>query len=92
MTVSVNVEVSRREGVLRVPAEAVRGPGDDAWALVIAAGQAERRPLRVGLRGQGAVEVTAGLAEGEWVVPPSARLQPGARARPAPLAEPDRAL
>jgi len=92
MTVSVNVEVSRREGVLRIPAEAVGGQAGDTWALVIAGGRAERRALRVGLRGQGAVEVTSGLSEGEWVVPPSARLQPGARARPAPLPEPDRAL
>jgi len=92
MTVSVNVQVSRREGVLRLPAEAVRGPSDAAWALVIAGGRAERRPLTLGLRGQGAVEVTGGLVEGEWVAPPSARLQPGARARPVPLAEPDRAL
>jgi len=92
MTVSVNIQVSRREGGLRLPAEAVRGPSDAAWALVIAGGRAERRPLTVGLRGQGAVEVTSGLAEGEWVAPPSARLQPGARAHPVPLPEPDRAL
>lgn len=92
MTVSVNVEVSRREGVLRIPAEAVRGQAGDAWALVIAAGRVERRPLQVGLRGQGAVEVLGGLSEGEWVAPPGARLSPGARARPVALPEPDRAL
>jgi len=92
MTVSVNIQVARREGVLRLPVEAVRGPADAAWALVIAGGRAERRPLELGLRGQGAVEVKSGLAEGEWVAPPSARLQPGARARAVPLPEPDRAL
>jgi len=82
MTVSVNVQASRREGVLHVPADALRGNGDEAWVLVLRRGRAERRPVQVGLRGQGVVEVREGLAEGEAVVPVTAPARPGDRARP----------
>lgn len=89
MTVSVNVEVARRPGALVVPADAVRDVGGEPWVLALSGGRAERRPVRLGARGDGAVEVAGGLAEGEAVAAPEAgALQPGARARarlvPAP--------
>lgn len=83
MTVSVNVEVGRREGVVLVPAEAVRGAAGDAWLVVVAGGRAERRAVEVGARGQGVVEIRAGLREGEAVAT-GAAVKPGQRARPAP--------
>jgi len=89
MTVSVNVEVARRAGALVVPADAVRDLGAEPWVLGLRAGRAERRPVRLGIRGDGVVEVVDGVAEGEAVAAPAAgRVEPGARARarlvPAP--------
>jgi HlyD family secretion protein len=82
MTVSVNVEVGRRAGALVVPADAVRDADGDPWVLVVARGRAERRAVRLGLRGDGVVEVTDGLAPGEVVVPAAAgAVAPGERVR-----------
>jgi len=91
MTVSVNVQVGRRDGVLQLPADAVRGSGDDLWVLALANGRAERRPVKVGLRGVGAVEVRAGLAEGDAVAPGGADVREGQRARPRPVPFPEAA-
>jgi HlyD family secretion protein len=83
MTVSVNVEVGRKAEALVVPAEAVRDAASDPWVLRVGeGGVAERRAVRLGLRGEGMVEVTEGLAPGDAVVPPSAGpLEEGARVR-----------
>lgn len=86
MTVSVNVDVGRRERALVVPTEAVRDPTGAPWVLAIVGGRAERRPLRLGLRGEALVEVVAGLAEGDAVIAPAAGwVEPGSRVRPRPL-------
>jgi len=96
MTVSVNVEVARKLAVLYLPVDAVRGPAEAPFLLVLAGGRVERRAVEVGLRGQGVVEVRAGLAEGEAVVPVTAGgVQVGQRGRPRPApfpAEAGRAL
>jgi HlyD family secretion protein len=83
MTVSVNVEVGRKADALVVPSEAVRDAATDPWVLRVGeAGVAERRAVRLGLRGEGMVEVTDGLAPGDAVVPPSAGpVEAGARVR-----------
>jgi len=91
MTVSVNVQVGRRDGVLQLPADAIRGSGEDLWVLALAGGRAERRPVKVGLRGVGAVEVRAGLAEGDAVAPGNAAIREGQRARPLPVPFPPEA-
>ena len=83
MTVSVEIEVARRESVLVVPEETVREAGSaHPWVLAAVAGHAERRAIRLGLRGQGVVEVEDGLAEGDVVIlPSSGPVQSGARIR-----------
>jgi HlyD family secretion protein len=82
MTVSVNVEVGRKGDALVVPAEAVRDAATDPWVIRIAGGRAERRAVRLGLRGEGMLEVVEGLAPGDEVVPPAAgALEAGARVR-----------
>ena len=82
MTVSVNVEVARREAALVVPGDAVRGAGtDSAWVLVALDGRATRRSVRVGIVSDAGVEITDGLSEGDVVLPAS--VEPGARVRVA---------
>jgi HlyD family secretion protein len=73
MTVSVNVEVGRRAGALVLPADALReSAAGEPWVLAVRGGRTERRPVAVGLKGEGLVEVRGGVAEGDVVVPTSA--------------------
>jgi HlyD family secretion protein len=82
MTVSVNVEVGRRADALVVPAESIRDAATAPWVLRVVDGRAERRPVRVGLRGEGMIEVVDGLAPGDAVVLPAAgAVEVGARVR-----------
>jgi HlyD family secretion protein len=72
MTVSVDIEVARRTDVVVMPTEALRdGAGAKPWALAVRDGHALAVPLKLGLRGDGRVEVLEGLAAGDLLVPPS---------------------
>jgi HlyD family secretion protein len=66
MTVSVDVVVARVRNVLSVPADAIH---DGNWVLVARNGRAERRDVKLGVRGEGRVQVVEGLREGEVVLP-----------------------
>jgi HlyD family secretion protein len=80
MTISINVEVARRDAALVIPREMVRDIRSSApWVAVDDGGRAVRRPVRVGLVGDVAVEISDGLAEGERVLPMS--VEPGQRVR-----------
>lgn len=82
MTVSVNVDVGRKERARVVPTEAVRDPTGRPWVLAAVKGRAERREVRLGLRGDALVEVLSGLEGGEAVIAPAAGwVEPGARVR-----------
>ena len=84
MTVSVDIEIARRAAALTLASDAVRdATGREPWALAVREGRARRQPLKLGLRGEGAVEVIDGLAEGEMVVAShDATLGEGRRVRP----------
>jgi HlyD family secretion protein len=70
MTVSVDVEVARRDSVLLLPADAIHDLASTApWVLAVRSGRIERQDVKLGARGEGRVEILAGLAEGEHVVP-----------------------
>jgi HlyD family secretion protein len=84
MTVSVNVEVGRDPAALVLPAAAVRDAGTDPWALVVRDGRTVRQPVKLGMRGEGTVQVLSGLVPGEAVVAPSSTVGPGARVRTEP--------
>jgi HlyD family secretion protein len=91
MTVSVDIEVARSPGALALPAEAVRdATGASPWVLLVEdtslGGRAVRRPVELGLRGTGWVEIRSGLSAGERVVPAAATIRPGQRLRPVPHA------
>jgi HlyD family secretion protein len=82
MTVSINVEVASRESALVLPAETVREAETTPWVLVARHRRAERQPVALGLRGEGMVEIAAGLREGDLVISPEAvKIRSGARVR-----------
>jgi HlyD family secretion protein len=92
LTVSVNVEVGRRDEAVVVPADAVREASVEPWVLVIEGGRTVRREVRLGLRGEALVEIAEGLAPGEEVVPAAARaVGVGERVRPEKLPVPSEA-
>lgn len=69
MTVDGSIVVAQRTNVLRLPRAMVRvGPGGTAQVEVWRNGQAQKRTIKVGLRGDTYVEVLEGLQEGELVV------------------------
>jgi len=85
MTVSIDIEVGRRERALVLPADALRDrKGDGASVLRLQDGRVQRSAVKLGVRGTGAVEVLQGLSDGDLVLPGNAKLAEGARARPAP--------
>jgi HlyD family secretion protein len=83
MTVSAEIEVGRRDAALVLPSEVLRDAGGRPWVLVADDGRAVRRPVRLGLRGTGRVEVVEGLAAGDRVIPPEAPARAGQRVRVA---------
>ncbi len=85
MTVSIDVEVGRREDALSLPLDALRNPrAGAAEVLAVREGRVERVTVRTGLRGLGRVEVLEGLSAGDFVLPARAVVEPGARVRPRP--------
>jgi HlyD family secretion protein len=89
MTVSINVEVGRKDQALVVPADVIRDPTGEPWVLAISGRQAQRRSVKLGMRGDGLVEISAGLAAGDAVVAPSAGfVAVGERVRARPLPAP----
>ena len=75
----LEVILTRREGVLRIPTAAVAEGGK---VLVLAAGRLEERALAAGLRNWQFTEVVGGVSEGDLVVTARDRtaIRPGARA------------
>jgi len=84
LTVSVNLDVARREATVALPLAAIRDAAtDQPWALVVAGDRLERRPLRLGIRGDERIEILEGVSEGERVVVASSSVPAaGARVRP----------
>lgn len=82
MTVSVETIVGMREAALVLPAEAVReADGASPWVLLAEDGVARRRPVKLGLRGVGLIEVIEGLAEGAQAILPTAPVLDGDKVR-----------
>lgn len=86
MTVSVEMVVGRREDALRLPSWTLRDTDPalaqaSASVLVLRGDRAVKRPVKLGLRGVGTVEVVEGLAEGDLVIPPESGAIDGERVR-----------
>jgi HlyD family secretion protein len=83
MTASVDIEVDRRADTVVVAADAVRDTaGAQPWVLAIEGRRAVRRAVKVGLRGEGRVEVLEGVAPGDVLISAAeAAIHPGQRVR-----------
>lgn len=69
MTVTVDIELDRRDEALVVPRSAIRDLDTDApWVLRLDDGRASRMGVHVGLEDDRAVEITEGLGPGDIVV------------------------
>jgi HlyD family secretion protein len=70
MTVSVDIEVGRRQKALVVPAVAIHDAKSPApWVLAVEGGRLQRRQVALGIQADDKVEVTSGLAVGDLVAP-----------------------
>jgi len=82
MTVSVDIEAARKADALVLPTTAVHDPlTTKPWVLVAEGGRAVRRPVKIGLRGDGRVEIAEGLGAEDRVIPLRSRLTAGDRLR-----------
>jgi HlyD family secretion protein len=81
MTISVDITVAERPGVLILPLSAVHDAAGAAWVLRVQGGHVQRVAVQLGLRGARAAEVLAGLGEGDLVLPAGATLSAGSRVR-----------
>jgi HlyD family secretion protein len=83
MTVSIDLTVAQRARALTLQSEAVIGAASpDAYVWLIEGERVTQRPVKLGIRGEGAVEITEGLREGaEVVLPQGQRFKQGQRVR-----------
>jgi HlyD family secretion protein len=91
MTVSVDIEVARRDNTVIVPTETVRdATGQEPWVLAIRGFRVVRQPVKLGLRGDGRVEILEGVEPGDDLIPATnALVKAGQRVRPvAPASGP----
>jgi HlyD family secretion protein len=82
MTLSVELEVGKRTGVLAVAIGSVRDAASEPWVLAVRGGRAVRVPVTLGARGDSVAEVTRGLSEGDLVVRSPGAVADGQRVRP----------
>jgi HlyD family secretion protein len=78
--------VGRRANVVVVPADAVHdAAGGQPWVMIVAGRSTLRRPVKLGLKGEGSVEVVEGVEPGDVLVSVSAvAVNPGQRVRAIP--------
>lgn len=83
MTVSVDIEVGRRNATLVVPARVVHDPATASpWVLAVREGRAREVPVTLGMRAGGKAEILKGLDPGDLLVPVAAGVRAGQRVRP----------
>jgi HlyD family secretion protein len=69
MTISVDIEVARSAATVVVPADAVRDANSaQPWVLAVDGWRARRRAIRLGLKGDGRIEVLEGVAPGDRLI------------------------
>jgi HlyD family secretion protein len=82
MTVSVDIEVARRADKLVAPADTVfDAAGAHPWVLAVAGHRATKKPVTLGLKGEGRVEIREGVVPGDRLIAAAAGIAPGQRVR-----------
>ncbi|MGQ0587667.1 MAG: efflux RND transporter periplasmic adaptor subunit, partial [Gammaproteobacteria bacterium] len=85
----VRLVISEREGAVLVPEQAIVPQGDSPFVYVIENGQAAMRPVTLGLRQAGRVEVVSGVRPGDVVITAGVqKIGPGAPVMAINLAPP----
>jgi membrane fusion protein (multidrug efflux system) len=85
----VRLVIAERPNAVLVPEQAVIPQGDKLFVYVIEDGKAAMRPVRLGLRQAGRVEVVEGVKPGDTVVTAGVqKIGPGAPVVPINLAQP----
>jgi HlyD family secretion protein len=70
MTVSVDIEIARRAQVVVIPTDAVHeASGAQPSVLAVKEHRVTRQPVKLGLRGDGRLEVLEGVAPGDVLIP-----------------------
>jgi HlyD family secretion protein len=85
MTVSVDLTVASQPNALTLASDCVRGiTTETPWVLVAEGGRLARRDVKLGIRGDGALEIVSGLTEtAEVVIPDGQPWKAGQRVRAA---------
>jgi RND family efflux transporter MFP subunit len=68
MYATATIELARREGALVVPATAIVRDADGTACMVVAGGKIVRRPVELGLRSGGEIEIVSGVDESHLIV------------------------
>ena len=86
MTVSIDLTVDAKQGVLTVPSDALHGAATPTpWLQTVEDGHVARHEVQLGIRGEGSIEIAAGLDDnGDVIVPEGQQLATGARVRVEP--------
>jgi HlyD family secretion protein len=83
MTVSVDIDVARRDGTLIVPMRDVHDAlTGSPWVMLVKEGRAHKQPIRLGLVGTTHAEILELAHEGDLVIPSTLSTKPGERVRP----------
>lgn len=83
MTVSIDLTIAAKQNILTVSSKLVLGAATATpWVQIVEADRVVRRDVKLGIRGEGAIEIEAGLDErSEVIVPDGRHLATGARVR-----------
>jgi HlyD family secretion protein len=86
MTISVDIQVERRDDILILPVRSVHDLQTEApWVLTYANGRAVKRDIKVGVKGLNYVEIVSGLTEGDLTIPSLSGVLSGQHIRPLQL-------
>jgi HlyD family secretion protein len=83
MTVSVDIQVNRRNGVVVTALHNVHDKDTSPWVLQWVQGLAVRQEVQLGLLSAGFAEVVRGVVEGDRLIPSTAPATAGQRVRVA---------
>jgi HlyD family secretion protein len=83
MTVSVDIEVARKDNALIVPGRSVHDTlSSQPWVMGVRGGRAYKQPVHVGLQGGTEIEIVDGINEFDRIVPSNSGVLTGQRIRP----------